>query len=172
LNSPRSVTGLVPSPAFSRTRYLRTISLVIPCYDEESGIDRLLEQLDKLAGRTRGYAFEIVCVNDGSTDATLQKLLEAAKHRPNLVIVDLSRNFGKEAALSAGIQVASGDAIVPMDADLQDSPDAVPEMIALWEQGYEVVIAQRSDRRSDHREAPERALLLQGAQRAVGRRDS
>ena len=127
----------------------KTVSVVIPCYNEEQALDALLERLAALARASGGYAFEIVCVNDGSTDATLEKLLQHRARLPGLVVVDLSRNFGKEAALSAGIQVAKGDAVIPMDADLQDPPEVVPRMLALWEQGYEVVVAQRHDRRSD-----------------------
>jgi glycosyltransferase involved in cell wall biosynthesis len=128
---------------------LKIVSLVIPVHNENDGIDPLFQRLDSLIARATAYRFEIVCVNDGSTDATLAKLLEIRNRRPDAVVVDLSRNFGKEAALSAGLAVATGDAIVPMDADLQDPPEVVAQMLALWEQGNEVVIARRSDRSSD-----------------------
>jgi len=128
---------------------VKTVSLVIPCYNEAGVLDALFERLDAATRAAGAYAFEIVCVNDGSTDRTLDKLLALRERRAGLVVVDLSRNFGKEAALSAGIQVAKGDAVIPMDADLQDPPDVIPRMLELWEQGFEVVVAQRGDRRSD-----------------------
>jgi glycosyltransferase involved in cell wall biosynthesis len=88
-------------------------------------------------------------VNDGSTDATLERLETLRPRNASLVVVDLSRNFGKEAALSAGLAAASGDAVIPMDADLQDPPELVVEMISIWEKGSEVVLARRSDRSAD-----------------------
>jgi glycosyltransferase involved in cell wall biosynthesis len=122
---------------------------VIPCYNEERALDPLLDEIDKLVSHSPQYRFEVVFVNDGSSDGTLARLIDAQRQRPGLVIVDLSRNFGKEAALSAGLSVATGDAIVPLDADLQDPPDLVLRMLELWEQGNEVVVAKRTDRTSD-----------------------
>ena len=128
---------------------MKTVSLVLPCLDEAHAIDSMLDAIDALAARATGYRFETVFVNDGSTDDTLARLLEAQKSRAGMVVVDLSRNFGKEAALSAGLAVASGDAVVPLDADLQDPPDVILSMLDLWEAGNEVVVAQRSDRSVD-----------------------
>jgi glycosyltransferase involved in cell wall biosynthesis len=88
-------------------------------------------------------------VDDGSTDGTLDCLIQASKTRPDLVVVDLTRNFGKEAALTAGLQEAGGDAVIPMDVDLQDPPEVIPRLVAEWEKGFEVVLAKRSDRSSD-----------------------
>ena len=101
---------------------MKTISLVIPCFDEAAGLDALFARLDETLRSCPGHAFEIVCVNDGSRDGTLDKLLAVASARADTVVVDLSRNFGKEAALSAGLWVAAGDAVIPMDADLQNDP--------------------------------------------------
>jgi glycosyltransferase involved in cell wall biosynthesis len=96
-----------------------------------------------------GESFEFVCVNDGSGDATLDVLLSFARRDSRIKILDLSRNFGKEAALTAAIDHASGDAVIPIDADLQDPPELIPEMVAKWREGYEVVAAKRVDRSSD-----------------------
>ena len=128
---------------------MKTVSLVIPCFDEAEGLDALFARLDEALRSCPNHAFEIVCVNDGSRDGTLDRLVAIAGVRADTVVVDLSRNFGKEAALSAGLLVATGDAVIPMDADLQDPPEVIPSLIRRWEEGYEVVVAQRSDRRSD-----------------------
>lgn len=118
-------------------------------HNEEESIaaffDRLLPVLDAL-----GDAFEIVCVNDGSRDATLEALIAARQKEPRIRILDLSRNFGKEAALTCGIDHARGGAVIPIDADLQDPPELIAEMMRLWRQGFDVVLAQRVDRGSDH----------------------
>ena len=136
MNSPLP-TGRRPAP--------RLLSVVIPCYNEEGGIDglvaRLLPSLDRL-----GVPYEVVFVNDGSRDATLEQLIAAAKRHPQLKVIDLSRNFGKERALSAGLAHAAGDVVVPMDADLQHPPEAIAEMIERWRDGYEVVYAVRNAR--------------------------
>jgi glycosyltransferase involved in cell wall biosynthesis len=93
--------------------------------------------------------YEVVCVNDGSSDGSLQTLLVARLANSKIKIVDLSRNFGKEAALTAGLKYASGDAVIPLDADLQDPPELIPQMVAKWREGYDMVVAVRGDRRSD-----------------------
>ncbi|GHV44952.1 glycosyl transferase [Synergistales bacterium] len=96
-----------------------------------------------------GELFEFVCVNDGSSDATLSVLLSFAKNDSRVKIIDFSRNFGKEAALTAAIDYAEGDAVIPIDVDLQDSPDLISQMTQKWREGYEVVLAKRADRSSD-----------------------
>lgn len=128
---------------------MATISLVIPVYNEVAAIPRFLAATDSIAQRLTGHELEYLFVNDGSTDGTLDYLIEASKKNPRIVLVDLSRNFGKEAALTAGLQEATGDAVVPMDADLQDPPEILPLLVAEWEKGYEVILAKRCDRSSD-----------------------
>ena len=96
-----------------------------------------------------GINFEVICIDDGSTDKTLDKLLSIVKNDSRFILIELSRNFGKESALTAGIDFSSGDAVIPIDADLQDPPELIPEMIACWLNGAEVVLARRNDRASD-----------------------
>ena len=95
-------------------------------------------------------SYEIICVNDGSIDRTLDALLEAKKKYQNIRIINLSRNFGKEAALTAGIDHALGEAIIPIDADLQDPPELIKAFVKYWHQGYDVVLAKRTDRTADN----------------------
>lgn len=128
---------------------MNLISIVIPCHNEAASLPRLWPRLDAALAQVPDARFEIVCVNDGSSDGTLQCLREQQALRDDLVVVDLSRNFGKEAALSAGIAMASGEAVVPMDADLQDPPELLVQLVQRWREGWEVVLAQRTDRSSD-----------------------
>ncbi len=129
---------------------MKTLSLVVPCYNEAQNIRPFLQEVDSLVQRLKpNYAFELIAINDGSTDATLPLLVAEQANYPFLKIIDFSRNFGKEAALSAGLQHSSGDAIIPIDADLQHPIDVIPQMIALWEEGYEVVLAKRINRNTD-----------------------
>jgi len=93
--------------------------------------------------------FEIICVNDGSRDDTLELVRGFHSREPRIKIVDLTRNFGKEVALTAGIEHAAGDAIIPIDADLQDPPELIPRLVERWREGFDTVIAVRSERRSD-----------------------
>src|ERR1700679_234209 len=96
-----------------------------------------------------GVAVEIICVDDGSRDATLQGLIDQSARDPAVKVIALARNFGKEAALTAGIEAASGDMVVPIDADLQDPPELIAEFVRLWEEGYDVVYGSRAERSSD-----------------------
>lgn len=124
----------------------RLISLVVPMYNETEALGALFSRLDAVLPKLGAYAFEIVCVNDGSKDDTFDQLAQIAQLRNDVVVVDLSRNFGKEAALSAGLAIAKGDAVIPMDADLQHPPEVIAALLAEWEKGYEVVLARRKDR--------------------------
>ena len=130
-SSQRNVSGL--------------ISIVAPAYNEEGGLDQFTSRVDAVMRCSR-LAYEIVFVNDGSTDRTLSVMQALRATNPNITIVNLSRNFGKETAMTAGIAHAIGEAIVIIDTDLQDPPELIPEMIDGWRAGYDVVYAQRTDR--------------------------
>jgi len=137
-------------PTSARRRAGRTLSLVIPMHDEAAVLDVLFQRLDETVGKL-GLDLEIVCVDDGSRDATWASMSARAAADPRIRLVGLSRNFGKEAALTAGLDVATGDLVVPLDADLQDPPELIAEFVTLWEQGYDVVYGVRADRSSDSR---------------------
>ncbi|WP_411816543.1 glycosyltransferase family 2 protein [Hyphococcus sp. DH-69] len=124
------------------------ISVVVPMYNEEEVIDVFFEAITPVL-RSLTDNYEIICVNDGSSDMTLPKLIAARNNDPAIKIVDLSRNFGKELALTAGLDFATGDAVVPIDADLQDPPELITEMVQKWRDGADMVIAVRSDRDND-----------------------
>ena len=127
----------------------RKISLVVPFYNEEESVDFFSAELSKLLNSIREIDWEVVCVNDGSRDATFDKLGALSQTDRRFFIVDLARNFGKEAALTAGIDYATGDAVIPIDADLQDPPELIPQLIKEWNNGYDVVLARRVDRQKD-----------------------
>jgi glycosyltransferase involved in cell wall biosynthesis len=124
---------------------LPVISVVIPFFNEADAAPalfvRLVAVLDGL-----GEPWEVVCVNDGSSDATLAALLAVRSRDPRVRVIDFSRNFGKECAVAAGLCQARGRAVVVMDADLQHPPEAIPDMVARWREGYELVNAARHDR--------------------------
>jgi glycosyltransferase involved in cell wall biosynthesis len=124
------------------------ISIVCPFYNESEAVRLFFAQLMPVIS-SLGTEFEIICVNDGSTDSTLESLLAAQRRYTNVKVVDLSRNFGKEAALTAGLNHASGDAVIPIDADLQDPPELIIKFVQYWRDGYEVVLARRVDRSTD-----------------------
>ena len=126
------------------------ISLVCPCYNEEEVISLFLQEVEPILKQI-GKSYEIIFVNDGSRDATMDVLLDAKQHNPCLRIINLSRNFGKEAALTAGLDYAKGEVIIPMDVDLQDPPSLLKSFIQEWEKGYDVVLAKRVDRSLDSR---------------------
>ena len=124
------------------------LSLVVPVFNEEAALESFFDRVVPVLKRTTAD-YEIVCVNDGSSDDSLVKLAMAHAANPRIKIVDLSRNFGKEAALTAGLEYASGVAVIPLDADLQDPPELIPELVAKWREGYDMVVAVRRDRGSD-----------------------
>jgi polyisoprenyl-phosphate glycosyltransferase len=125
-----------------------TVSIVCPMYDEALSLPAFEERLTAVLSGT-GQSFEVVCVNDGSRDNTLHLLRAWRARDPRVRVIDLTRNFGKEAALTCGIDHARGEAVIPIDADLQDPPELIPEMLRLWRSGFEVVLPQRVDRSSD-----------------------
>ena len=140
------------------------LSLVVPVFNEEESIDLFLDTVRPLLERD-GFRFEIVFVNDGSRDDTLAHLLDRSAADRRLRIVNLSRNFGKEAALTAGIDHARGDVLVPMDIDLQDPPELIEPFMTRWREGYDIVYGVRDPAYHGHRgQAPVGGLVLPGVQ--------
>lgn len=131
------------------TSHERHLSIVVPFFNEGSGVEVFAKALQPVLAGLPGWRFEILCVDDGSRDDTLQRLLALSRTNPSYKVIELSRNFGKEAALTAGLDAARGDAVVAIDADLQDPPSLIHQMVHLWENGAEVVLARRADRRTD-----------------------
>ncbi len=127
----------------------KLISLVVPFFNEEAGIAGFCAALLPCLDAIPGHDWEIICVDDGSTDATLAALTGVAATDPRFKVLELSRNFGKEAAMTAGLDAAAGDAVIPLDADLQDPPALIGQMLAAWAAGAEVVLARRVDRSTD-----------------------
>ena len=125
---------------------MKKISVLIPCHNEEKSLPLLYPELVKLMDSISNYEWELMFVNDGSTDGTLELLRQLRQQDQRVNFVDLSRNFGKEAAMLAGFDYVTGDCMVIIDADLQDPPELIPEMIKWWEQGYEDVYAKRKTR--------------------------
>ena len=125
---------------------MKKITIIIPAYNEEESLPFLYERLEKLINSIDNYEFEILFVNDGSKDNTINLIKEYREKDPRISYVDFSRNFGKETAMIAGLDYATGDAVIFMDADLQDPPELIPEMIKYWEEGYDDVYAQRKSR--------------------------
>ena len=127
-----------------------TYSLVIPSYNEEGVMPELAARLVGVMDALDGDA-EAILVDDGSRDRTYELMLEAAEKDPRIRVVRLSRNFGHQIALTAGVDLAAGDAVIVMDADLQDPPEVVLELAKRWREGYDVVYAVREERESDTR---------------------
>ncbi|QCP52709.1 glycosyltransferase family 2 protein [Trinickia violacea] len=125
------------------------ISLVVPFYNEQEAVAPFFARTVPILEAMADLRFEIVCINDGSTDETLRRLIAASARDARVNVIDLTRNFGKEAALTAGIDEAIGDAVIPIDADLQDPPELIPAMVEHWLNGAEVVAAKRTDRDDD-----------------------
>lgn len=137
------------TPATDATPARSLISIVIPCLDEEEVLPETLARLDALGRGQPDCDFEFLFIDDGSRDATLSILRQAAAADPRLRVLCLSRNFGQQLAVTAGIDRARGDAVVLMDSDLQDPPEVVWRMIARWRDGYDVVYGSRISRRGD-----------------------
>ncbi len=125
---------------------MKTVTILIPCYNEEESILYMREALLQLMSQQSDYHWEILFVNDGSRDGTLRQLEQLRQEDKRFCYVSLSRNFGKEAAMLAGFDHASGDAVIIMDADLQHPPSVIPQMLAAWEEGYDDVYGQRETR--------------------------
>ena len=125
-----------------------TLSIIVPMYNEEEALDGFFKRVQRVL-QTVTPSYEIICVNDGSRDLTLARLRQVAERDERIKVVNLSRNFGKEIALSAGLDHAVGDAVIPIDADLQDPPEVIPLMVAKWRAGAKLVLAKRRDRSTD-----------------------
>ncbi len=127
------------------------LSVIVPCYNEQDVIEKTWERLTKVVsenGRKEKYDHELIFIDDGSTDGTLDKILHMAKKDSHVKYLSFSRNFGKEAAMYAGLAYASGDGVIIMDADLQHPPELIPKMVSRWKEGYDQVICKR-DRKGD-----------------------
>jgi glycosyltransferase involved in cell wall biosynthesis len=133
------------------TRIRRRVSLIVPVCNEAAAIEPFLNAVSSVlqAEPPKNLEYEIIFINDGSTDDTLEKLIDFQKRDDRIRIVDLSRNFGKEAALTAGLDECTADAAIPLDVDLQDPPELVPKLVSKWLEGYEIVLAKRADRSTD-----------------------
>ena len=124
------------------------ISIVVPAFNEEAVLPQF-HQTIALVLSELPFVFELVYINDGSSDNTLSIIKQLRESDKQVTLIDLSRNFGKEIALSAGLQKAAGDAVIVIDADLQDPPELIPELIREWQNGYDVVYAQRTHRKGE-----------------------
>lgn len=121
------------------------LSVVLPMFNEAEGVGRAISEVRRVLGAL-GHPYEIICVDDGSTDDTISRLVQLSKEFPEVRPVQLSRNFGKEAALAAGIDHARGAAVLFLDADLQHPPAVIPEMVAAWKKGADVVSGVKRSR--------------------------
>ena len=124
------------------------LSIVVPVFNEEDSIPHFFQQVDPIVDKVVG-SHEYIVVNDGSRDRTLSILQNMARERSDIVVINLSRNFGKDIALSAGIDYCRGQAVIPMDIDLQDPPALIEEMFAKYREGYDMVVAVRESRDSE-----------------------
>jgi glycosyltransferase involved in cell wall biosynthesis len=125
------------------------VSIVTPFYNEGEGVKHFYQVMAQTMEKLPDFDFEIVCVDDGSRDNTLEQLIAISKTDPRVTVLEFSRNFGKEPAMTAGIDATSGDCVIPIDADLQDPPALIAEMLKKWQEGAEVVLAKRVDRSTD-----------------------
>lgn len=140
--------------AVLRKRFRMLISVIVPCFNEEEVLPALYAQLSAVweaLSLDVEVAWELICVNDGSRDRTLELLLDLHRRDPRVKVINLSRNFKQQIATSAGLDYARGDAVIIMDADLQDPPEVIGDLIAEWRKGFDVVYAVRRTRAKDTR---------------------
>lgn len=131
---------------FSNMNTQKTITILVPAYREEKTLHALKNAIDEVWNNMPEYNWELLLINDGSPDHTLDVIKELRALDSRVSYIDLSRNFGKENAMLAGFDYAKGDAIIIMDADLQDPPSLIPDMVSFWEEGYDDVYARRKNR--------------------------
>lgn len=124
----------------------KLVSILVPCYNEEASLPRLYETVKELMDAESGYDWELFFINDGSRDKTLDIIRQLADADPRISFASLSRNFGKENAMLAGFDHVAGDCMIIMDADLQDPPSLIPQMLQYWEEGYQDIYARRNTR--------------------------
>ena len=136
------------------------VSIVTPFYNEGEGVKHFYQVMAQTMEQLPNYDFELVCVDDGSRDNSLEQLIAISKADPRVTVLEFSRNFGKEPAMTAGIDAATGDCVIPMDADLQDPPALISEMLNKWQEGAEVVLAKRVDRSTDSYSKRTTALMF------------
>ena len=162
------------APKKGSRRKAPLISIVVPVKDEENAVRPYVERVSEvLEGIVRKDDWEILFVDDGSTDETIVAIAAAHLRDPRVRAISLSRNFGKEAAISAGLEHARGQAVVPMDVDMQDPPEVLVEMIAKWREGYEMVFGVRRNRAQQLRlEAHDGWALLSRSQLDLEQQDS
>src|SRR5215470_7489077 len=122
------------------------VSVVIPMFNEEANVEPLHAEIERSLSEAR-FSWEIVCIDDGSTDATLDRLRRVADADPRVTVVTFRRNYGQTAAMSAGIEAARGQILVPMDADLQNDPSDIPRLVQRLDEGYDVISGWRRNRR-------------------------
>lgn len=128
---------------------MKKITIIVPSYNEEEALPYLYERLNTMMNNLNQYEFEVLFINDGSKDRTLELIKEMRSKDNRISYVNFSRNFGKETAMIAGLDYATGDAVIFIDADLQDPPELIPELIKYWEEGYDDVYARRSSRKGE-----------------------
>jgi len=128
---------------------MKKISIVVPVYNEEETLQKSYEIIKKTIDEIKNYECEIIFINDGSKDNTLEILENIAGENKNVKIISFSRNFGHQAAVTAGIKDVTGDCVVIIDADLQDPPELIPDMLKLWEDGNEVIYGKRKTRKGE-----------------------
>lgn len=127
----------------------KLVTILVPAYNEQEVLHLLYDRLEKLMNENTNYDFEVLLVNDGSKDKTFEIMQELREKDKRFCYLNLSRNFGKETAMIAGLDYCKGDAVVIIDADLQDPPELIPEMIKYWEEGYDDVYAKRRSREGE-----------------------
>lgn len=128
---------------------MKKISVVIPMYYEESVAQECYNRVTSVCKSIENYDYEIIFINDGSKDKTLEILESIAKNDKNIKVISFSRNFGHQCAVTAGLKYVTGDAIVIIDSDLQDPPELIPDMLKLWEQGNDVIYGKRQKRNGE-----------------------
>lgn len=128
---------------------MKKITIIVPSYNEEEALPYLYERLNTMMNELNQYEFEVLFIDDGSKDRTIELIKELKNNDDRISYVKFSRNFGKETAMIAGLDYATGDAVIFIDADLQDPPELIPELIKYWEEGYDDVYARRSSRKGE-----------------------